>query len=159
LTASAPAAIQSPLEATLHEVHATLIELLDAAQEQHAAVAAHDLERIERVTRQQERLASRLARAEARRIELLHGAPLAQALSQVSRDEADRIQSLQATIATLVSALKARQSQTGRLLNDTIELTDRTIVFLQRLLAPGAPAYLRTGRASAGGSLLVDSHA
>ena len=58
---------QSPLEEALVNVHTALAELLVAADEQHAAVVAHDRDRLEGVTRQQERLSARLARAESRR--------------------------------------------------------------------------------------------
>ena len=65
---------QSPLEAALLDVDATLAELLAAADEQHAAVVAGDRQRLERVTGLQERLSSRLERAERRRLEHLGGA-------------------------------------------------------------------------------------
>ena len=59
---------QSPLEVVLLDVHATLADLLVAADEQHAAVVDHDRDRLENVTRQQEQLSVRLARAEAKRL-------------------------------------------------------------------------------------------
>jgi flagellar biosynthesis/type III secretory pathway chaperone len=159
MIAPAPVTTQSPLESALHDVYATLRQLLVAADEQYAALVAHDRDWIERVTRQQERLASRLARAETRRMQALDGASLSQLLTSVSPGEADRIESMQVRIAAAVTALKSRQSQTASLLNDTIDLTNRTIAFLQRLLSPSAPAYGRRGSASLGGSVLVDSRA
>ncbi len=62
---------QSPLEAALLDVYATLAALLVASDEQYAALVARDHARLESVTRQQERLSSRLERAEAKRANLL----------------------------------------------------------------------------------------
>src|ERR1700739_4165368 len=97
----APAAtvIQSPLEAALSDVHATLAELLQAADEQHAAVVARDRNRIESVTRQQERLSARLARAEARRIELLGGNSLSDVIARLEEPRATRVKVLRDEIA------------------------------------------------------------
>ena len=45
-------------------------------------------------------------------------------------------QALSASIASAVKLLKTRQSQTTTLLEQSIELTDQTIRFLHRLVAP-----------------------
>src|SRR5438477_263420 len=82
------------------KVHATLAELLVAADEQNAAVVAHDRDRLESVTRQQERLSARLARAESRRIELLAGEPLAAKLVALPPTAAVRTRMLGESIAT-----------------------------------------------------------
>jgi urease accessory protein UreF len=150
---------QSPLEAALVDVHTTLTRLLVAVDEQYAAVVAHDRERIESVTRLQERLSAQLARAEARRQQLLAGVPLAQALSALPQREAARAEAMRETIATAVDELRRRQGQTANLLNDAIQLTNQTINFLYRLVAPTAPAYGARGVATAQSSILVDSRA
>src|SRR6266700_5283587 len=103
---------QSPLEEALVNLHATLAELLVAADEQHAAVVAHDRDRLESVTRQQERLSARLARAESRRIELLAGEPLAAKLVALPPPAAVRTRMLGESIATQVTQLKERQTHT-----------------------------------------------
>src|SRR5919205_4427144 len=81
----------SPLEQALLDVHATLADLLAAADEQHQAVAAGDRERLESVTRRQERLAARLQRAETQRLRLLNGRPLEDAVSELPSAEAARL--------------------------------------------------------------------
>src|SRR3977135_2451877 len=92
---SAPSVVtrdpQLPLEAALLDVHATLADLLAAADEQYAAVAARDAKRLESVTWQQERLSVRLERAERRRIELLGGAPLQVAVASLPAPDAVRV--------------------------------------------------------------------
>src|SRR5579871_3504143 len=82
MNAPALAANQSPLETALREVHATLGEMLVAADKQYAAVVSRDRDRLESVTRLQERLTARLARAEARRLDALQGASLAEAIAR-----------------------------------------------------------------------------
>ena len=67
------------LEPVLVEVQATLTDLLASADEQQAAVVAGDRVRLETVTSLQERLSSRLERAELKRLEHLGGTPLATA--------------------------------------------------------------------------------
>src|SRR6476661_934951 len=90
---------QSPLEAVLLDVDATLADLLVAADEQHAAVVAGDRERLEAVTRVQEALSSRLERAERKRLELLAGTSLSAALADLPADAAERLGSLSGSIA------------------------------------------------------------
>jgi flagellar biosynthesis/type III secretory pathway chaperone len=150
---------QSPLEAALVDVQATLSELLVAADEQLAAVVARDNARLENVTRQQESLSTRLARAEAQRLEVLAGTPLASALSALPPDQAIRAWSLNDSIAEAVKQLKERQSRTASLLEQSIELASQTIQFLQRLVTVQAPVYDVRGRTSQSGSLLVDGRA
>src|SRR5438105_5155595 len=145
---------QSPLEAVLADVQATLSELLVAADEQYAAAVAHDRERIERVTRQQERLAARLARAEASRQMLLDGQPLAAATSSSLR-----ARELHASIAAAVNDLRTRQERTTRLLEQCIELTAGTLHFLQRLVGVPNPVYGARGLGTPPHSVLVDSRA
>src|SRR3977135_1658916 len=81
---------QSPLEAALLDVHATLAALLIASDEQYAALVARDHARLDSVTRQQERLSSRLERAEAKRLEVLGGTPLLSAIPLQPPDPASR---------------------------------------------------------------------
>src|SRR4051812_42207886 len=130
---------QSPLEAALLDVQATLTELLVAADAQQAAVVERDRDRLESVTRQQERLAARLARGEATRLAVLDGAPLAVALAQLPRPLAVRVTTLSGEIATAVTQLKQRQGQTASLLQQSIELASQTLGFLQRLVSPPSP--------------------
>src|SRR6266851_6514048 len=95
---------QSTLEAALIDVRTTLTDLLVAADEQYAAVAARDHERLESVTRQQERLSVRLAQAEARRLEVLAGVPMTEAVTS------PHVTGLRQSIAAAVSELKRRQA-------------------------------------------------
>src|SRR5579859_5310934 len=150
---------QSPLEAALLDVHATLAQLLSAADEQYEAVVARDRDRIESVTRQQERLSAQLARAEARRMELLGGAPLSEVISELQAPERQRVAVLRDGIASAVQSLKRRQSQTARLLEQSVALTMQTLTFLQRLVAPPPIAYGARGLSAPQRSVLVDTRA
>jgi flagellar biosynthesis/type III secretory pathway chaperone len=160
MTAPAPATTQSPLEAALHDVHATLTLLLAAADEQYAAVAADDRARIDSVTRQQERLSARLARAEAQRIHLTRDASNAADWSaNLPREVAARVDELKTSIALAVRELKVRQAQTAGLLTDKIDLASNTLNFLRRLVTQPAPTYTGRGMNTNGHSVLVDSRA
>src|SRR6266849_6442557 len=150
---------QSPLEAALLQVHATLAALLVASDEQYAAVAAHDAARLESVTRQQERLSSRLARAEAQRLEVLEGVPLGSAIASLPADQSARARSLSDAIAVAVTELKGRQTHTASLLEQSIEVVGHTLNFLQRLVTVQSPAYGVRGIPHSRQSLLVDSRA
>src|ERR687885_348509 len=99
----------TPLEQALLDVHATLADLLAAADDQHQAVAAGDRERLESVTRRQEQLAARLQRAERQRLSLLNGRPLQQAVSDLASADAARIAGLVDGIAQRVTRLRERQ--------------------------------------------------
>jgi flagellar biosynthesis/type III secretory pathway chaperone len=145
---------RSPLEAALADVHATLADLLVAADEQYAAVVERDRDRLETVTRQQERLSARLSHAEARRVQILDGRPLADMATAEPR-----LQALSASIADSVNTLKAKQSQTASLLHQSIELTDQTLKFLHRLVTPTATVYGARGVAVVRQSMLVDGRA
>src|ERR1700730_6006848 len=107
---------QSPLETALLDVHAALANLLVASDEQHAAVVARDHAWLENVTRQQERLSSRLAQAESKRLAALGGLSLATAIALLPVDQAIRTKSLSNSIAAGVNQLKGRQSHTASLL-------------------------------------------
>jgi flagellar biosynthesis/type III secretory pathway chaperone len=145
---------QFPLEAALLDVHATLADLLVAADEQHAAVVDRDRERLESVTRQQEHLSARLARAEAKRLEILNGVPLLEAVTALPTGEALRV-----SISTKVRLLKERQAQTATLLEQSIDLASQTLNFLQRLVTPPSAAYGARGIAAPRQSVLVDGRA
>src|SRR4030088_603217 len=82
---------QSPLEGALLDVDATLAELLHAAAEQYAALVAGDRDQLEGVTRRQETLSSRLARAERKRHEILAGESLIAAIAALPADQAERL--------------------------------------------------------------------
>jgi flagellar biosynthesis/type III secretory pathway chaperone len=157
LTAPAPAASQSPLEAALHDVYTTLSQLLVAADEQYAAVAADDRARIDSVTRQQERLSARLARAEAQRRQLAPDPT--EWTANLPLDSATRVSDMKAAIAQLVLELKARQAQTADLLKQKISLANDTIRFLRQLVTQPAPTYTGRGLAANRQSVLVDSRA
>jgi flagellar biosynthesis/type III secretory pathway chaperone len=159
MNAPALAANQSPLEAALHDVFATLSLLLVAADEQYAAVAADDRERIDSVTRQQERLSARLARAEAQRIHLTGSGTPTDWTANLPLDVATRLDELNSSIASAVRELKARQARTAGLLTDKIELASNTLTFLRRLVTQPAPTYTGRGMSTAGQSVLVDSRA
>jgi flagellar biosynthesis/type III secretory pathway chaperone len=158
MNAPAPAANQSALESALHEVHAMLSELLVAADEQYAAVAAHDREWVERVTRRQEQLSARLRHAEAKRLKALEGAPLVEAIAALPPPEASRAEALRAGIAGSVVELQKRQQRSSRLLERSIELGKQTLDFVQRLMAPQT-AYDARGYAAPRRSVLLDGHA
>src|SRR5579864_5498661 len=140
---SAPAlpANQSPLEYALREVRATLDELLLAAEEQYAAVAARDRDRIESVTRQQERLSARLARAERQRLAVLGETSLAELIASLPATDAARLNALRDSIASAVKELKSRQDATSRLLARSIDITRQTLEFIQRLVTAPNPVY------------------
>jgi multidrug efflux pump subunit AcrB len=159
MTAPAPVTTQSPLEAALHDVHATLTMLLAAADEQYAAVAADDRVRIDSVTRQQERLSARLARAEAQRIHLTRDAVNTDWSANLPQEVAARVDDLKASIAIAVRELKARQAQTAGLLTDKIDLASNTLNFLRRLVTQPAPTYSGRGLTTGGQAVLVDSRA
>ncbi len=159
MTAPAIAANQSPLEAALSDVQATLAELLVAANEQYAAVAAHDRGRIESVTREQERLSARLARAERQRQALLGGASLTETIAGLPKPEAVRLESLRNSIADAVTELKSRQQITARLLSRSIEITQQTLNFIQRVVTAPSPVYGARGLGTMRRSMLVDSRA
>lgn len=146
----------SPLEAALREVHATLAQLLVAADEQYAAVAAGDRLRIESVTRQQEQLSARLARAEAARQSVLGGEELTAAVKSSART-----QELHDSIAVAVRELRHRNARTASLLEQTAALASQTLNFLQRLVTTPNPVYgaAKTSLAAPRHSLLVDSRA
>jgi flagellar biosynthesis/type III secretory pathway chaperone len=131
------------LEAALREVQAALDELLVAADEQYAAVVARDRDRIESVTRQQERLSGRLARAERQRLALQGQAPLNEVIAALPTSDAVRVDSLRSSIAGAVLELKGRQEQSAQLLAKSIELTRQTLDFVQRLVTPASPVYGR----------------
>lgn len=155
---NAPAiANQSPLEVALHDVQATLVQLLVVADEQYAAVAANDRERLESVTRQQERLSAQLARAEAHRIQLLGTSESWTA--DLPSDAANRVLTLKAKIAEAVVELKARQAPTASLLRQQIDLASQTINFLRRLVTQPNPTYSQQGMLAARHSVLVDGRA
>jgi hypothetical protein len=159
MTSSAPPDVLSPLEAALLDVRATLVELLAAADEQHAALVARDHERLESVTRQQESLSARLARAEARRLAVLDGVPLATMVASLPAEESARSIALSTSIAAAVTQLKGRHARTAGLLEQSIILTSQTIQFVQRLVGGELPAYDVRGLAPPTRSLLVDSRA
>lgn len=150
---------QSPLEAVLVDVRTTLADLLVAADEQHAAVVARDHDRLESVTRQQERLSARLARAEARRIELLGGISLVEALSLLPKNDAARAELLRQSIGVAVTDLKKRQARTAMLLERSIELGRQTLEFLQRIVTNPSPVYNARGLSAPRHSVLVDGRA
>jgi flagellar biosynthesis/type III secretory pathway chaperone len=152
---------QTPLEQVLLDVHATLADLLDAADEQHQAVVVGDRERLESVTRRQERLAARLQRAETQRLSVLEGRMLDEAVSELPATDAARVESLVNGISDSVKRLRERQAANASLLERSMELAGQTVQFLQRLLSgqDENPAYTTRGLLSPRHSLLVDSRA
>jgi flagellar biosynthesis/type III secretory pathway chaperone len=159
MTAPAVRNQDSPLESALLDVHATLADLLVAADQQYAAVVARDHERLESVTRQQERLSARLARAEARRLELLAGTHLIDAVSALPASAAARANAVRHSIADSVQELKQRQARTAGLLEQSIDVAAQTLTFLQRLLTGQPGVYGARGFAPSRRSVLVDGRA
>jgi flagellar biosynthesis/type III secretory pathway chaperone len=159
MTAPAVRNQDSPLESALLDVHATLADLLVAADQQYAAVVARDHERLESVTRQQERLSARLARAEARRLELLAGTHLIDAVSALPASAAARADAVRHSIADSVQELKQRQARTAGLLEQSIDVAAQTLTFLQRLLTGQPGVYGARGFAPSRRSVLVDGRA
>lgn len=150
---------QSPLDTALLEVQSTLVDLLVASDEQHAAVVARDHDWLESVTRQQERLSSRLEHAEAKRLEALGGMQLGLAIALLPVNEAAYTKSLSEAIAVAVNQLKERQNRTASLLDQSIEVVGHTLNFLQRLVTVQSPAYGVRGMPASRQSLMVDGRA
>jgi flagellar biosynthesis/type III secretory pathway chaperone len=150
---------QSPLEAILLDVNATLADLLMAADEQHAAVVADDRARLEIVTRLQERLSSKLKRSERKRLDLLAGQSLADALADLPADQAAPLNALSQSIAQAVRDLQPRHDRNATLLERSAELAGQTVTFLQHLMTTVSPSYSVRGRRAPQQSLLVDSRA
>src|SRR5689334_18006255 len=92
----------SSLETVLRDVHATLSELLMAADEQYAAIAAGDHGRLESITSRQERLSAQLERFERRRLEVLAGRSIKEAVAELPREAAASARSLNDAIAQAV---------------------------------------------------------
>jgi flagellar biosynthesis/type III secretory pathway chaperone len=146
---------QSPLEAALLDVHATLGELLVAADEQYAAVADRDRERLEGVTRRQEQLSARLERAERQRIQLQsHPAPEAPTPSAAAR-----LAVVRRAIAHRVRELQRRNARASSLLQRTLEINMQTLQFMHRLAAPEVPTYGSANLRGVRRSVLVDGRA
>src|SRR4029453_6069552 len=143
MNASAIRDAQSTLELALIDVHATLTDLLAAADEQYQAIVARDHARLESVTRLQERLSTRLERAERLRNEALAGRPLKVAIVDLPREDALRSAKLVRGIGLAVKGLQSRNTQTASLLESSLELGPQTIQFLQRLAGAGVaePVY------------------
>jgi FlgN protein len=159
MTASAATVIPSPLESALSDVDTTLAALLVVADEQYAAVAANDRDRIDKVSRQQEHLSIRLARAEARRMDALVGTPLSDASAMLPEPTAARIEAQRLAIAANVLELKRRHALTSDLLEESILIASQTLTFLQSLVTAPPPVYTARGLGSPTQSLLVDSRA
>jgi flagellar biosynthesis/type III secretory pathway chaperone len=158
---SAPASRtpHSPLQTVLRDVHATLGELLLAADEQYTAAAAGDHHRLEAITGRQERLAAQLERFERQRLALLAGRPLQQAIAELPRHEAQQASTLNSQIGQAVRELQRRHARSASLLRRSAELANQTLEFVQRLVCADPQAYGRAGRRRPAGSLLVDSRA
>ena len=159
MTTPAVLASQSPLEAALLDVDAILADLLVAADEQHAAVVAGDRERLESVTRLQESLSSRLERAEGKRLSLLSGRSLEEAIAELPAAQAERAGSVSRSIADAIRELQPRHDRNGGLLQRSAELAGQTVLFLQRVASPPSPSYGAHGRRAPQQSLLVDRRA
>lgn len=159
MTSNANVTSHTALETALRDVYVTLKELLAAADEQYAAIAAGDHRRLENVTSRQERLSAQLERHERNRLTLLAGRPLRQAINELPRDHARRAGLLNEAVARAVRELQQRHARTKSLLERTIELTGQTLDFVQRLVTPQPAAYGRNGLARATHSMLVDSRA
>lgn len=150
---------QSPLEAVLLDVHATLTELLAAADEQHAAVVADDRGRLQVATRLQERLSSHLGRAERQRLELLSGQTLTAALADLPADQARRLGGVSQSIGQAVRELQPRHARNVTLLQRSADLAGQTVLFLQHLVSPPSQSYGAHGHRASQQSLLVDRRA
>jgi flagellar biosynthesis/type III secretory pathway chaperone len=150
---------QSPLEAVLLDIDATLADLLVTAGTQYAAVVADDRGRLEAVTRLQKRLSARLGHAEHQRLELLCGRSLAEALAELPADLAEHLGGVSQSIGQTVRELQPLHARNANLLERSAELAGETVAFLQHLLSPGSPAYGAHGRPAEQHSMLVDSRA
>jgi hypothetical protein len=147
------------LEAALHDVHATLVDVLAAADEQYAAVVAGDRIGLEAITQRQERLSTRLGRAEATRLDLLRGASLNDVLATLPAERTASLSTTAELIRAQVEEVRARHARTADLLRKGAELAAQTVQFLQKLATAQAESYSPTGSRVAGQSLLVDSRA
>src|SRR2546425_702812 len=92
---------------------ATSVDSITLSDEQYAAVVARDHAWLEQVTRQQERLSSRLEQAESKRLEALGGMSLQSAIAQLPDDQIARTKSLSNSIGHAVTQLKMRQNHTA----------------------------------------------
>jgi hypothetical protein len=147
------------LEAALHDVHAILVDVLAAADEQYAAVAAGDRVALEMVTLKQERLAARLARAEAQRSAALAGRALDDLLAALPATDGPRLRRVSDAIGQLVVQVRDRNARNADVLRKAADLTALTVQFLQRLLGTQAQPYSPAGVPVRAQSLLVDSRA
>jgi flagellar biosynthesis/type III secretory pathway chaperone len=134
-------------------------ELLLAADEQYAAAVAGDHHRLEAITGRQERLAAQLERFERKRLALLAGRPLPQAIAELPSSEAQQAGALNRQIGQAVRELQQRHARSATLLRRSVELASQTLDFFQRLVCADPQAYGRAGRRRPAGSLLVDSRA
>lgn len=147
------------LESALREVCATLGELIAIADEQYAAAADGALERLATTSQRQETLASRLERAERRRLAAAHGRPLRDLLADVPAERAAVFEDLLATTAQRVIDLRERHARNAALLERGAGLAGQTVQFLRRLLVPHAPTYGADGATSVRRSVLLDGQA
>lgn len=157
--AAAPPTPAREIASALRDVNAILAELVAAADEQYEAVAAADLIVLERVTRRQEVLAARLARAEQRRLAASSGRSLADVVADEAPAEGALLQELVSAVAVNVLALQERHLRNTSLVRRGAELAGQTVQFLQRLVAAHERPYGGDGAPVVTRSLLVDGRA
>lgn len=149
--------LSSALDAALADVHAILTDLLVLADQQYAAAVADDRTQLDSVTRQQEGLSARLARAEARRVELTGGEPMSRVLAGLPPRSAQRLEARVTSMGEAVRDLKRKHTQTASLLETSSALVESTLDFLQRLVSSHTPAYGSRALVDSRVSLVVDS--
>jgi flagellar biosynthesis/type III secretory pathway chaperone len=149
----------STLEAALRDVHATLTELLGAADAQRAALETGDRARLEAITQQQERLTARLEQAERRRLAAMPAGSLGETLASLRGEPRERIARLTAAIRQEVFDLRQCHARNAALLERSIDLAGQTIQYLQRLVLVEAQTYGTQGAPMLSASRLVDSRA
>jgi flagellar biosynthesis/type III secretory pathway chaperone len=147
------------LEAALRDVHATLTELLGAAEAQRAALETGDRARLEAITQQQERLTARLEQAERRRLDAMPAGSVGETLASLRGEPGERIARLTAAIGQAVLDLRQRHARNAALLERSIDLAGQTIQYLQRLVMAETQTYGTHSATLLSASRLVDSRA
>lgn len=153
-------AIPSAAEAALSEVRTILRALLEAADQQHAAVVSEDIAALEAALARQEVLSTRLHRAERQRTRALPGRSLREAVERLPAAEAHTVSAQLADIAELVLALRERHARNRRLLERGATIAHDTVRFLHRLAErgtdPGTYAPTPTAPATPARSVVLD---
>jgi hypothetical protein len=157
MTLTSYQSIAVALETVLTEVRDTLRQLSEAAEAQHRALEANDIEALDRVLLRQEQLADRLAIVERKRATLMPAQSLREAITGLAPDVAAETSDLLREIAEAIVMLRLRIDRNRSLLQRSSELAGDTVRFLKRILSQDAGTYDGHGEGSGGsGSMALD---